>query len=252
LAEELVIKGSTTVYPIIERIARHYQRSNAEIKISVSAQGSNTGIKALLEQTADIASSSRYLKTSEIEQAAAQGISLVPFQIAYDCILPIVHHSNPLKDISSQQLKAIYSGKIRNWKDLGGKDLAIKAISRVPSSGTFGVWDVMIMQGEEINVTEAMQITTDEVVHAVSKSPAAIGYISLGYLAASTRFKPLKVNGVFGSLKTARDGTYLLNRPLFLFTRGWPKGRIREFIHYVQHPDTGQSLVGEAGYIPLI
>ena len=252
IAEQIVIKGSTTLQPIVEKIAESYERDHPGSRIALSAMGSDTGIDALLSGGANIAASSRCLRTAEIKQAAEQGFSLVPHLVAYDAIIPIVHHSNPLKNISARQLREIYSGKIRNWKSLASEDRKIQAISRTPESGTYDTWKQKIMRNEQIYTSATMVVTTAEVVNAVSSQPGAIGYVGLGYLSASSRVKPLKVDGLYGSLKTVKDGSYLLSRPLFLFTRGWPQGAASKFIQYCQRADKGQGMVEQSGFIPAM
>ena len=241
--------GSTTVLPIAEAIAQAYSEENPGVTVSVAGGGSTRGIQALLEQTVNIASSSRFLTKREVEQALERGTYLVPFRIAYDCILPVVHVGNRLTDVTTRELKLVFSGEITNWKQIGGSDLTIKVISRDEKSGTRKVWDQLVMQEEPLSSTALLRRSTAAVLTAVSQQRGAIGYIGLGHLNASV--KPLAVSGTMGSLQTARDGTYSLGRPLFMFTRGWPDGTALAFINFVLHPRQGQRLVYETGYVPL-
>ena len=245
----LVIKGSTTILPIAQRVAEAFEQHFQNVKVWVSGGGSAGGILALVMGEADIATSSSFINEHELMLAQQRNVYPVPFRIANDCILPVTHISNPLRDISSDDLRDIYRGRITNWKQLGGPDLAIDAISRDMASGTHEVWDNIIMEREPIVTEHALSQSSADVVRAVSTNPGAIGYIGLGYLNAHV--KPLKVNGVMGSRKTALDGTYLINRPLFMFTSSWPEGRRLEFINFVLDPDQGQEIIKEAGFIPL-
>ncbi|NNJ97342.1 MAG: phosphate ABC transporter substrate-binding protein [Gammaproteobacteria bacterium] len=246
----LVIKGSTTILPIAQRMAEAFEQyCQEDVKVWVSGGGSAEGILALVMGEADIATSSSFITEHELMLAQQRNVYPVPFRIANDCILPVVHISNPLRDISSDDLRDIYRGRITNWNQLGGPDLAIEAISRDLASGTYEVWHDIIMERETIATEHTLKHSSADVVRAVSTSPGAIGYISLGYLNAYV--KPVKVNGVMGSRKTVLDGTYLINRPLFMFTSNWPEGRRLEFINFVLDPDRGQEIVKQGGLIPL-
>lgn len=246
----LVVKGSTTILPIAQRMAEAFEQyCQEDVKVWVSGGGSAEGILALVMGEADIATSSSFINEHELMLAQQRNVYPVPFRIANDCILPVTHISNPLRDISSDDLRDIYRNRITNWKQLGGPDLAIDAISRDMASGTHEVWHNIIMEREPIVTEHALGQSSADVVRAVSTNPGAIGYIGLGYLNAHV--KPLKVNGVMGSRKTALDGTYLINRPLFMFTSSWPEGRRLEFINFVLDPERGQETIKEAGFIPL-
>ena len=246
---KLVIKGSTTILPIAQRIAQDFENQCGNVEIEVSGGGSAEGIAALIMGDADIATSSAFITRDELRLAQQHSVYPVPFRIANDCILPVVHNSNPLKNISSKDLKKIYRGTINNWQQLGGPDLAIDVISRDFASGTYEVWHNVIMEREPVVTSQPLKHSNTEVVRAVSGNPAAIGYIGLGYLNAIV--KPLRVDGVIGSHQTLMDGSYSINRPLFMFTNGWPRGKTLEFINFVVYSDGGQVMIEEAGYIPL-
>jgi phosphate transport system substrate-binding protein len=248
-AGNLVIKGSTTVLPIAQKVAEVYMKENPDVKISISGGGSGNGIKALIDGTTDIADSSRFIKDKEVKLAVEKGRYPVPFAVAYDCIVPVVHPSNSMKAITMDQLKAIYMGKTKNWKEIGGPDLKIVVVSRDTSSGTYEVWEKKVMNKERVYPGALLQASNGAVVQAVSKNKNAIGYIGIGYVNKSV--KALTVNNIMGSAKTTLDGTYPISRALYMFTQGWPKGDTLNFINYVLHPEKGQKYVEEAGYVPL-
>jgi phosphate transport system substrate-binding protein len=248
-AGNLVIQGSTTVLPIAQKEAEAYMKVNPKVKISLSGGGSGEGIKALIDGTTDIADSSRFIKDEEVKLAVEKGAYPVPFAIAYDSIVPIVHPSNSVKNLTQDQLKAIYMGTIKNWKEVGGPNLQIVIVSRDTSSGTYEVWEQKVMKKERVYAGALLQASNGAIVQAVSKNRYAIGYIGLGYINKSV--KPLTVNGIKGSEKTTLDGTYPISRPLYMFTRGWPTGDALNFINYVLNPQKGQRYVKEAGFVPL-
>lgn len=248
-AGNLVIKGSTTVLPIAQKVAEAYMKENPDVKISISGGGSGNGIKALIDGSTDIADSSRFIKDKEVKLAVEKGRYPVPFSVAYDCIVPVVHPTNFVKNITLAQLKDIYMGKIKNWKEIGGPDRKVVVVSRDTSSGTYEVWEKKVMNKERVYPGALLQASNGAVVQAVSKNKNAIGYIGIGYV--NTSVKPLTVNGIAGSAKTTLDGTYPISRPLYMFTQGWPKGDTLNFINYVLHPQKGQRYVKEAGYVTL-
>ena len=248
-AGNIVIKGSTTVLPIAQKVAEAYMKENPDVSISISGGGSGNGIKAIIDGTTDIADSSRFIKNKEVNLAMEKGVYPVPFRVAYDCIVPVVHPSNLIKGISMDQLKAVYKGEIKNWKDIGGPNKKIVVVSRDTSSGTYEVWEKKVMKKDRVYPGALLQASNGAVAQAVAKNKYAIGYISLGYL--NKDVKALTVNGVTGSMETTLDGTFPISRPLFMFTQGWPKDETVKFLNYVLHPAEGQKLVGEVGYVPL-
>jgi len=248
-AGNIVIKGSTTVLPIAQKVAEVYMKANPDVRISISGGGSGNGIKALIDGSTDIADSSRFIKSKEVKLAIEKGRYPVPFAVAYDCIVPVVHPSNFVSNLSMEQLKAIYEGEIKNWKELGGPDRKIVVISRDTSSGTYEVWHEKVMKKARVYPGALLQASNGAVVQAVAKNKNAIGYIGLGYLDPS--IKALTVNGVKGSEETTLNSTYPISRPLYMFTAGWPKGDTLNFINFVTHPQKGQKYVADAGYVPL-
>jgi phosphate transport system substrate-binding protein len=248
-AGDLTINGSTTVLPIAQKVAEAYMKVDPKVKISVSGGGSGNGIKALIDGTTDIADSSRFIKDEEVKAAVEKGSYPVPFAIAYDSIIPIVHPSNPVKNLTVDQLKAIYAGEVKNWKEVGGPNKELVIVSRDTSSGTYEVWEVKILKGAKVSPGALLQASNGAVVQAVSKNRYAIGYIGLGYVNKSV--KPVTVNGIKGSEKTTLDGSYPISRALYMFTRGWPQGDALNFINYVLNPQKGQRYVKEAGFVPL-
>jgi phosphate transport system substrate-binding protein len=248
-AGNIVIKGSTTVLPIAQKVAEAYMKANPDVRISISGGGSGNGIKALIDGSTDIADSSRFIKPKEVKLAVEKGRYPVPFSVAYDCIIPVVHPSNSMSNLSMDQLKAIYRGEIENWKELGGPDRKVVVVSRDTSSGTYEVWHKKVMKKERVYPGALLQASNGAVVQAVSKNKNAVGYIGLGYLDASV--KALTVNRVEGSEETTLNGTYPISRPLYMFTAGWPKGETLNFINFVRHPQKGQKYVRDAGYVPL-
>jgi len=248
-AGNIVIKGSTTVLPIAQKLAEAYMKENPDTSISISGGGSGNGIKAIIDGTTDIANSSRFIQDKEVSLAVEKGRYPVPFSVAYDCIIPIVHPSNSVMDLTLDQLKAIYKGEVKNWKQVGGPDRLIVVISRDTSSGTYEVWEEKVLQKERVYPGALLQASNGAVAQAVANNKNAVGYIGIGYV--NSNIKPLTVNGITGSAATTLDGTFPVSRPLFMFTNHWPAGEVAKFLNYTLHPDKGQKLVEQAGFVPL-
>lgn len=248
-AGNIVIKGSTTVLPIAQKAAEAYMKEHPDVRISISGGGSGNGIKALIDGSTDIADSSRFIKDKEVKLSVEKGSYPVPFSVAYDCIIPVVHPSNTVSNLTLDQLKAIYKGEVKNWKEVGGPDRPVVVISRDTSSGTYEVWEEKVMLKERVYPGALLQASNGAIVQAVSKNPNALGYIGLGYLDSSV--KAVMVNRISGSAETTLNGTYPISRALYMFTNGWPKGDILNFINFILHPQKGQKYVAEAGFVPL-
>ena len=247
-AENIVIKGSTTVLPIMQAALEAYMKANPGVNISLSGGGSGEGIKALIDKTTDIAMSSREIKAKETELAKSKGANPVEHVIAIDAIVPIVHPSSKVNNLSIDQLSQMYQGSIRNWKEVGGDDLAIVVVSRDSSSGTFEAWGHLVLNNAKVTPKAQLQASSGAVVQAVSKNRYAIGYIGIGYRDSST--KALKVNGVEASAKTALNKTYPVARPLYVYTNGQPSGATAKFLQFVLGTE-GQKLVAQEGFVPL-
>lgn len=247
-AGEVVIKGSTTVLPIAQAAAEKYMEANPDTKITVSGGGSGNGIKAIIDGSTDIADASRFIKEKEVQAAIEKGVYPVPFAVAMDALLPVVHPSNPITDLTPEQLRKIYTGEIKNWKQVGGPSMAIAVVGRDTSSGTYETWETKIMGKERVNERALIAASNGAMVQTVAQNKLAIGYIGLGYL--NETVKAVKVEGVMGSNETALNGKYPVSRYLYMFTNGWPEADPLNFINFILSP-AGQDVVADTGYVPL-
>ncbi|MCD6123645.1 phosphate ABC transporter substrate-binding protein [bacterium] len=244
----LVLTGSTTVLPIAQLCAEKFMDQHPDVNISVRGGGSGVGIAALIDGTCDIAMASRPMKTKELKSARGKGINPLATVIAKDGIAIIVHPTNPLSEITLAQLKDIYTGKISNWKDVGGKPGKIVVISRDVASGTFEVFKKIVLKGAKTRADALMLASNKAVATTVEKTPGAIGYVGLGYI--SSKVKALAVDGVEPTKETVVSGKYKLARPLYLYTDGKPTGLAKEFIDFVLSPE-GQKIVDKIGFVPV-
>ena len=248
-AEPIVIKGSTTVLPIAQGTLEAYMKKNPGVQISLSGGGSGEGIKALIDKTTDIATSSREIKKEEIALAQTKGVKPVAHVVAKDALTPVVHPKNKVTNLSIDQLSQVYQGKITNWKELGGEDLKIVVISRDSSSGTFESWDHFVMKKAKVTPKAQMLASNGALVTAVAKNRYAIAYLGIGYVNKSV--KPLQVNGITASIQTALSNEYPLSRELYMYTNGEPTGDVAKFIAFVKSAE-GQKIVVKEGFVPLV
>jgi len=247
-AEDLRIDGSTTVLPIAQKAAEVFMKKNPDVKAYVSGSGSGTGIKALIDGTTHIATSSREAKDKEAASGKEKGITLTAYKIALDGIVPIVHPSMNMENITLEQLRDIYNGKIKTWKKLGGPDRPISVVSRDTSSGTYEVWEEKVLKGDKVRPDALLVASSGQAVQTVSQNKYAIGYIGIGYVDKS--IKALKVNGNTASEKTVRDGSWPIARPLFMYTNGKPAGTVAKFMDFMLSKE-GQKIVAEVKYVSI-
>ena len=247
--KKIVLDGSTTVGPIAKAFAEYYMSMHKDVNITVSESGSGNGAKSLINGACDIANMSRFMKDKEFKAAAAKGIFPVAHVVALDGIAMIVHSDNPLKEITTDQIRDIYLGKITNWKQLGGPNRNIVMISRDTNSGTYETFKKLVMKKAKIVEGCEYVGSNGAVKGRVQSTPTAIGYVGLGFLDKTV--KGLKVNGVYPSNKTISSGTYPIARPLFMFTNGYPKmGSVVYQFVTLYLTQKGQEIVKRIGFVP--
>ncbi len=247
-SNDISITGSTTVFPIAQMTAEMYMEINPDINISVRGGGSGVGIAALMNGQTNIANASRPIKTKELKIARENGVDPFEIIIAMDGIAIIINPSNKIPNLTFEQLKNIYNGKIINWKELGGKSAPIVVISRDYSSGTFEVFKTLVLEGDKVRDDALLLASNKAVVTTVANTPGAIGYIGFGFL--SDKVKAVSVGNVMPSEETVNNGTYKLARALYMYTNGKPKGEIKDYLDYVLS-EQGQQIVEKVGYISL-
>lgn len=248
--EKIVIDGSTTVGPIAKAFAEYYMSVNKDVDILVSESGSGNGAKSLINGTCNIADMSRFMKDKEFKAAVGKGIFPVAHVVALDGIAIIVNPSNPVENITIDQIRDIYKGKIRSWKELGGPNKKIVMISRDTNSGTYETFHKLVMKKQKI-VQNCEYVGSNGAVRGrVQNTSTAIGYVGLGFLDKSV--KGLKVNKIYPTLRTISTGKYPIARPLFMFTNGYPKmgSHLYQFIT-LYLTKKGQEIIKGIGFVPL-
>jgi phosphate transport system substrate-binding protein len=246
---KIVVDGSTTVGPIVKAFAEYYMGKHPEINITVSESGSGNGAKSLINAACDVASMSRPMKNSEMKAAQDAGILPIEHIVAMDGIALVVHPSNPIGKLTIEQIRGIYTGKIKNWKDLGGPDQAIVVISRDTNSGTYETFETLVMNKEKMGEKAEYVGSGGAIRQRVMSTPAAIGYVGLAFLEG---VKAVTVNGVEVNAETVGTAKYPVSRPLYLYTNGRPKAGtpLHDFVTLSATAE-GKTIVEDTGFVPM-
>jgi phosphate transport system substrate-binding protein len=242
------IKGSTTVLPVAQAAAEVFMEKNPGVNISVQGGGSGVGISSLLDKTTDIATSSRKIKPEEIEKAKTSGVNPNEIAIALDGIAVIVHPTNTVKALTKAQIKDVYTGKITNWSELGGKNAKIVVINRDTSSGTYEAFETLALNKEKVRPDALTTASNQAVAQTVSLTPGAIGYIGHGFL--SSKVKAVTVDKIECTKQNIQSDKYPLSRYLYVYTNGKPSGSVLKFIDFLLNAE-GQKLVVEEGFVEI-
>jgi phosphate transport system substrate-binding protein len=253
-AAPVTVKGSDTMVILGQRWAEEYMHKNPDAQIQVTGGGSGTGISALINGTTDICMSSRAMKPAEKGKLRDRYNSTgVEIPVAKDGLAIYVNASNPLNEITIAQVKDIFTGKVTNWKDLGGSDSKIIVYSRENSSGTYVFFKEVVLEGKDFSPRAQTMPGTGTVVNAVAKETYGIGY---GGAAYAKGIKVLKVKKDASAPAVAPDkehvesGTYPLSRPLFFYLRNKASGDVKAFIDFTLSGE-GQGIVDKVGYFPI-
>lgn len=253
--------GSDTMVNIALAWAEAYNSLHPEISISVTGGGSGTGLAALINGTVDIANASRKIKTEELNSAEKHNLNPQEFVVAQDAIAVVVHPSNPISQLTLEQISAIYSGKIKNWSELGGENRPIVRLSRETNSGTHVYFlETVLRLGDPNNKTmfspdTLLMQSSEGIIVEVSQNPNAIGYDGLGYVTkdmkviavAKTQAGPF----VLPSAATVNDGTYPVARDLYMYTPGQPAGAVKDYLDWVRTSPDAQTIVAQLGFVPI-
>jgi phosphate transport system substrate-binding protein len=246
----IVVDGSTTVGPIAKAFAEYYMERNPGVNITVSESGSGNGAKSLVNGTCHVADMSRFMKESEVKAAMDNGIMPVAHVVALDGIAVIVHPSNPVKGLTVDQVRDIYTGTITNWKQVGGPDKAIVVCSRDTNSGTYETFESLVMNKEKMGSATEYYGSNGAVHEKVSKTATAIGYVGLGFLDRAV--KGLEINGIAPTPETVKSGKYPIARPLFMFTNGYPSMGTHLYAFVTLYlTRQGQEIIETIGFVPV-
>ena len=262
------VKGSDTMVNLAQKWAEVYMKTNPNVSIQVTGGGSGTGIASLINGTVNLANSSREMKDSELETAKQKGITPLALEVALDGIAVIVHPDNKIDNITIQNVSDIFSGKITNWKQLGGSDMMITLYGRENSSGTYEFFKEHVLgkdkDGKQIDYSPATQVLqgTAALGEAVARDIKGIGYGGVGYFALRNDVKILHIKKEDSSPAISPSengkvnynviwtGEYSISRYLYCITNGQPSGELKNYIDFILSYE-GQKLVESMEYIPL-
>ena len=248
--ENIIIDGSTTVGPIAKAFAEFYKESHPDVNITISESGSGNGVKSLINKACNIANLSRFMKDSEFKSCVANGVLPVAHVVAFDGLAVIVNPKNKIRSLTMSDIAAIYTGKITNWKQLGGDDAKIVVVSRDTNSGTYETFNELVLKKAKI-VKDAEYVGSNGQARTrVNTTKDAIAYVGLGFV--DDTVKPLSVEGILPNTKSITSGKYPIARQLFMFTNGYPKmgGDIFNFVT-LHLSGEGREIISDLGYIPV-
>jgi phosphate transport system substrate-binding protein len=249
-ATTLVIKGSDTLgAKLVPQLAEAYKAAHPDVSFNIAAEGSTTGIAAIIDGTADIGMASRRAFATEVSAASANGRTLKPTIVAYDGIAVIVNSSNSVGALTKSQIQKIFTGEITDWSAVGGKPSPISIYTRNTSSGTYSDFAKMAMGGNNYAGTAQKMAGNEEIASEVGKNSNGIGYVGMAYLNASG-VKPVAVDGVKPSIATVQSHSYPLSRSTFYYTNGDATGEAAAFLAFTISP-AGQKIVQQVGFAPL-
>lgn len=248
------IKGSDTCLPLSQKEAESFMKKHSGSAITVTGGGSGVGFSALMSGTTDIAQASRSMKMDEKLKLKEAGKAYKETVIAYDALAVIVNKGNAVSQLTREQLADIFTGKITNWKQVGGADMKIIVYSRESSSGTFEFFKEHVMNKKNYSPSALLMPATGAIVQSVSQTAGAIGYVGLAYLEKDV--KAIKVsydkgkNFIAPSVEAAKNKTYPITRPLFYYYLASVDKQVKPFVDFVLSPE-GQKIVLKEGYVPL-
>ncbi|HEX7493667.1 MAG TPA: phosphate ABC transporter substrate-binding protein [Bacteroidales bacterium] len=249
---KITVKGSDTMVILAQRWAELYMKNNPQTTVQVTGGGSGVGITALINGTTDICNASRQMKQTEIEKLKARYNTLgVEIPCAKDGITIYLNEANKVQELSIKQLSGIYQGNIKNWKEVGGNDVAITVYGRENSSGTYVYFHDEVVKGDYAANVQTLPGTA-AVVNAVKKDVNGIGYGGAAYAVGVKHAKVKKDDKSAGILPTPESigkGEYPITRYLYMYLRNRPTGETKKYIDWILSPE-GQTIVTEVGYFP--
>jgi phosphate transport system substrate-binding protein len=251
------VKGSDTIVNAAQEVAEEFMKAYPHVFVAVTGGGSGVGIASLINKTCDVATASREMKPKEIETAMQHGVTPKEFTVAYDGVALIVNKDNPVDKLSIEDLHKIFTGKARNWKEFGGKDLGIVTLSREVSSGTHMYFKEQVVRlgkkdsTEEFSNETLLLSSSQAIVEETAANEAAIGYLGMGYI--SERTKPVAISSGKGyyppDVNNVMSKKYPLSRGLYFYTNGEPNGVTKLFINFTMGAK-GQERFKDTGFVP--
>jgi phosphate transport system substrate-binding protein len=249
-ADRLVIKGSDTLgAKLVPQLAEQFKSQHPGTTFDIAAEGSTTGIAAIIDGTAEIGMSSRRAKSSEVGAATAKARNMKPTIVAYDGIAVIVNAANPVKTLTRKQVEQIFTGEVSDWSAVGGSGGKISIYTRNTSSGTYSDFKELAMKKRDYAGGSQKMAGNEQIAAEVGKNPNGIGYVGMAYTKAAG-VKVASIDGATPSVKSVQDHSYPYWRPTFYYTNGEPGGLAKQFLDFTISP-AGQKIVSRVGFVPI-
>jgi phosphate transport system substrate-binding protein len=248
-ADRLVIKGSDTLgAKLVPQLAEAFKAKSPGTTFDIAAEGSTTGIAAIIDGTAQIGMASRRAKPSEVGAASGKGINMKPTIVAYDGIAVIVNSANPIKGLTRKQVEQIFTGDVTDWSAVGGNPGTVSIYTRNTSSGTYSDFKELAMKKRDYAPSGQKMAGNEQIASEVGKNANGIGYVGLAYTKAGG-IKVVAIDGAVPSVKSVQAKTYPYARPTFYYTNGEPSGVAKAFLDFTISP-AGQKIVQQVGFVP--
>ena len=249
-AEKVVIKGSDTLgAKLVPQLAEQFKAQNPGTTFDIAAEGSTTGIAAIIDGTAQIGMSSRRAKPAEVGAASGKGVNLKPVIVAYDGLGVIVNASSPIKDLSKKQVEQIFTGEITDWSAVGAPAGKISIYTRNTSSGTYSDWKELAMKKRDYAGGAQKMAGHEQIAAEVGKNKNGIGYVGLAYMKAGG-IKVVSIEGALPSQEAVRNKSWPYARPTFYYTNGEPSGVAKQFVDFTLS-SVGQQIVSRVGFVSV-
>jgi len=249
-AQKLVIKGSDTLgAKLVPTLAEEYKAKHSNVSFEIAAEGSTTGIAAIIDGTAQIGMSSRRARATEMSAASAKGVQLKPIIVAHDGMAVVVNANNPITKLSRRQVEQIFTGDVKDWSAVGGKPGKISIYTRNTASGTYAEWKDLAMKTRDYASSSQKMAGNEQIAAEVAKNPNGIGYVGLAYIEAEG-IKVVAIDGIVPSKETVLSKKYPYARPTFYYTNGEPTGEAAKFIEFTLS-DAGQTIAEKVGFVTI-
>ncbi|MDX2185451.1 MAG: phosphate ABC transporter substrate-binding protein [Opitutaceae bacterium] len=249
-AEKLVIKGSDTLgAKLVPMLAEEYKSKKPDVAFEIAAEGSTTGIAAIIDSTAQIGMSSRRPKPTEDSAASAKGVTLKRHIVAYDGMAVIVNENSPIKNLTKRQVEQIFTGDVNDWSAVGGTPGKISIYTRNTSSGTYSDWKDLAMAKRDYASSSQKMAGNEQIVAEIAKNPNGIGYVGLAYIHAPG-IRVVPIDGHMPTKEEVLKKSYPYARPTFYLTNGEPTGVAADFVAFTLS-DEGQKVVEKVGFIAV-
>jgi phosphate transport system substrate-binding protein len=237
------IAGGTAHIPVMKIAAKQIMTSNPDVRLTIAGGGSGVGIKQVGEAMIDIGNAGRKATDQEIK---SYGLHMVKWAI--DGVGVVVNPKNKVKALSSQQLQDIYSGKIGNWKKLGGEDRSITLYDRDVASGTRSVFWKKALKKADVSDRANVVVSNGAMKTSIAGDPYGIGYVSVGHI--DSTIVPVALDGIVPTLENVKNGSYKVARGLYSMTKDEPAGLAKLLLDYLLSP-SGQKIVMDKGFISV-